>query len=90
MTQGTGPADAFEWEKGAAEGEEQEAKNAKCGVAREITFAQVDISFTGRARLSSRLRWKYFSIQWSPIAERALLLEGSQGLPFRPSGHRNT
>jgi hypothetical protein len=90
MTQGTGPAEALEWGKGAEEGEEQEAKNAKYGVAREITFVQGDISFTGRPRLSSRLKWKYFSIQWSTIAERALLLECSQGLPVRPSGRRNT
>jgi len=56
MTQGTGPAEALEWEKGAEEGEEQEGKNEKQGAVREITFVPGDISFPGRARLSSRLK----------------------------------
>jgi hypothetical protein len=29
MTQGTGPAEALEWEKGAVEGEKQNKKNEK-------------------------------------------------------------
>ena len=31
MTQGTGPAEALEWEKGAEKGEEQEEKKRKVG-----------------------------------------------------------